>query len=416
MYKLIALTFLLSNDVESKSLHALVKGKHQFIQDIRRAQKVHGKLPRKLSHDRLIAKSVHKPGLRSAQVASEPRVTSEAESRATEETAPEKNHRELSWWTNFWSGNSQNNTGDDMDGEADNMDGEQAEGSKSWWSTNGWGGGYNSEDDMWQGSTNSTYVTESLADFSIKYAGCSALTSFVESDDGSYPFVNQNFVSYRLCPSESCADDTWQGCKSQYGEYMMNLEDFLNVQQDYLDEEFEYYCNFCEQCMYFDKYFSGGGQDGCAMTDQCQDYYDFCSDEARKQIEEEADFNLDDFFECQEINIFGGNDDQDGGDGYYDQNYANSMDDKYDVAFQNGGVAYVGSHCMNGEISIGLFADDQCTSYIGNQIDFFNATQMEIETSVVEELYVPDGCVACNGDNVSMTTNFSHTTIPLTFY
>lgn len=416
MYKLIALTLLLSNDVESKSLHTLVKGKHQFIQEIRRAQKVHGKLPRKLSHDRLIAKSVHKPGLRSAQVASEPRVTSEAESRATEETAPEKNHRELSWWTNFWSGNSQNNIGDDMDGEADNMDGEQAEGSNSWWSTNGWGGGYNSEDDMWQGSTNSTYVTESLADFSIKYAGCSALTSFVESDDGSYPFVNQNFVSYRLCPSESCADDTWQGCKSQYGEYMMNLEDFLNIQQDYLDEEFEYYCNFCEQCMYFDKYFSGEGQDGCVMTDQCQDYYDFCSDEARKQIEEEADFNLDDFFECQEINIFGGNDDQDGGDGYYDQNYVNSMDDKYDVAFQNGGVAYVGSHCMNGEISIGLFADDQCTSYIGNQIDFFNATQMEIETSVVEELYVPDGCVACNGDNVSMTTNFSHTTILLTFY
>lgn len=403
--------------MESKSLHPLVKGKHQFIQDIRRAQKVHGKLPRKLSHDRLIAKSVHKPGLRSAQVASEPQVNSEVESRATEATAPENSsHRELSWWTNFWSGNS--DAAGDMDGEVDgeNMDGEQAEGSKSWWSTNGWGGGYNSEDDMWQGSTNSTYVTESLADFSIKYAGCSSLTSFVESDDGSYPFINQNFVSYRLCPSESCADDTWQGCKSQYGEYLMNLEDFLNVQQDYLDEEFEYYCNFCEQCMYFDKYFSGEGQDGCVMTDQCQDYYDFCSDEARKQIEEEADFNLDDFFECQEINIFGGNDDQDGGDGYYDKNYVNSMDDKYDVAFQNGGVAYVGTHCMNGEISIGLFADDQCTSYIGNQIDFFNATQMEIETSVVEELYVPDGCVACNGDNVSMTTNFFYTLLFPTFY
>jgi len=114
------------------------------------------------------------------------------------------------------------------------------EGQSSWWSWNGWGDTGNATnetdtdaegDDMWSAGENQTDIMDNLADFSVKYAGCSSLTSYVDSDEeGSYPFVNQNFVSYRLCPSESCTDDSWHGCKSTYGEYLMNLEDFLSVQ------------------------------------------------------------------------------------------------------------------------------------------------------------------------------------------
>ena len=51
------------------------------------------------------------------------------------------------------------------------------------------------------------------------------------------------------------------------------------------------------------------GQGGCSQTEACYDYDDYCSDEARTQMEEEAEFSIEDFFECKEIDIWGGDDD-----------------------------------------------------------------------------------------------------------
>jgi hypothetical protein len=384
---------------------------------MRLSQKTNGKINRTLSYDKLVAKSVHKPGLRSStslqqtqtssilskEITKDSIVLSPSSSSRNGHNANSKTDRHLGWW-NWWA--SQGEQDSDVDQQmATNktLDNYADDNRGSWWNFNGWGKNSSAanDDDMWSAGENQTMIMESLADFSIKYAGCSALTSFTDSnDDGSYPFVNQNFVTYRLCPSESCNDDSWRGCKSDYGEYLMNLEDFLTVQQDYLDEEFEYYCSYCEQCLYFNQYFSSENVTGCIHSEDCEDYLDFCSDEAKREMENEAEFSLEDFFDCKEIDLNVG--------GYYGDDDGNNVvtmndiDDKYDVAFKNTGKAYVGSHCNNGVIEIGLFADDQCIHYVGNQVDFFNATGYEIEASAVQDMYVPQGCLACNGDNVSL--------------
>jgi len=422
MFKSAAIAIVLVTNVHALNLNARTQGKHDFIKAMRKSQEVNGKLPRKLSNDKLIAKSVHKPGLRSSTTQT-PEFTNTATESAGSVTGksqepikrqlPTKRHLNKDWWK-WWTSN--NDLTDEETEEVENMNDDQLqdymESQSSWWSWNGWGNSGNGTnatdadaegDDMWSSGENQTYVMESLADFSVKYAGCSSLTSYVDSDEeGSYPFVNQNFVSYRLCPSESCADDSWNGCKSAYGEYLMNLEDFLSVQQDYLDEEFEYYCTFCEQCIYFDTYFSENGQ-GCSQTDACYDYDDYCSDEARQQMEEEAEFSIEDFFECKEIDIWGNDDDGEanGDNATVVDDTIQFDDDRYNVFYKNEGKAYIGSHCNEGIITIGLFADDQCIHYVGNQIDFFNATGYELEASAVEEMYVPDGCLACDGNNVS---------------
>jgi len=322
----------------------------------------------------------------------------------------DKADRHLAWW-NWWSSQGQQGLEGEQDLDQQMADdteatADYADNSGSWWNFNGWGKTNSSvvdEDDMWSAGENQTLIMESLADFSIKYDGCSALTSFTDSNqDGSYPFVNQNFVTYRLCPSDLCTDENWRGCKSDYGEYLMHLEDFLTVQQDYLDKEFEYYCSYCEQCLYFNQYFTADGH-GCSHTEDCQDYLDFCSEEAMQEMENQTEFSLEDFFDCKEIDLLNV--------GYYagEDEGNNSittviddltLDDRYDVAFKNSGKAYVGAHCNNGVIEIGLFADNQCIHYVGNQIDFFNATGYEIEASAVQEMYVPQGCLACNGDNI----------------
>ena len=415
-----ALAIVLLANVHALNLNARTEGKHDFIKAMRKSQKVNGMLPRKLSNDKLIAKSVHKPGLRSstAQIPASKKTATESAGSVTDRKSqepikrqvPTKRHLNSEWWK-WWKSNS--DLTDEEIENMNNMDEEELQdymnGTSSWWSWNSTGNSNGTDadaedDDIWSTGENQTFVKETLADFSVKYVGCSSLTSYVDSDEeGSYPFVNQNFVSYRLCPSESCADDSWNGCKSVYGEYLMNLEDFLTVQQDYLDEEFEYYCNYCEQCIYFNTYFSDTdeeGQGGCSQTEACYDYDDYCSDEARTQMEEEAEFSIEDFFECKEIDIWGGDDDNGDDATIVDDKYQFG-DDRYNVFYKNEGKAYIGSHCNEGIITIGLFADDQCIHYVGNQIDFFNATGYELEASAVEEMYVPDGCLSCDRNNVS---------------
>ena len=381
---------------------------------------MHGKIPRKLSHDNLLAKSVHKPGLRPnpSEPASKTTGTTQDPSAITETTTRETDNRRLySYFSWPW------NTSSDYDAATDEIEdagmnetdvaAADNSGSSSWWSWNGWKGNSQSgnatdENDMWE-SENQTYISETLADFSIKYAGCMALTSIADEGEGEGSnFVNQNFVTYRLCPADSCEDDSWTGCKSTYGEYMMSLEDFLTVQQDYVDEEFGYYCDYCEKCVYYQKWFTNYTVDGensntagCAHYSECLDAADECSEEAQEEREEEGGNLLENFLECQEIELdYYYGTDQDESD-FNETQSSYYFDDLSNTEYELNGVAYIGSHCNAGVIEIGLFADDSCINYVGNQINFANVSIYEEQAQAVQEMYVPEGCLRCDGDNVS---------------
>lgn len=68
-----------------------------------------------------------------------------------------------------------------------------------------------------------------------------------------YPYTGIPMVNFRLCPTDSCQDDTWQGCRNVYGNYMIPLEDYMEATSEHLEEEVEEYCDYCKQCMYFYK-------------------------------------------------------------------------------------------------------------------------------------------------------------------
>jgi len=347
---------------------------------------------------------VHKPGLRSSSQTIKKNSRESIETSSS--TVTRQDERQLWWWSSNDDGGEEAADGDDA--QANNDQGEEGEEeeeqeSHSWWNWNGWGWGRNNTDDMFTGGQNRSVVIESLAEFSVKYVGCNRLASFVDEDEnGNAALINQNFVTYRLCPSDSCNDEGWTGCKSVYGEYMMNLEDFLTVQQEYVDEEYEYFCKYCERCVYYQNYFGD-----CEQFEECEDYEESCSDEARKEMEEAEGYSLDDFFECKAIKINSGDDDEgaaenygyDNGEEQTDEYEGYEFDDKLNVAFTDG-VAYIGTHCNNGLVELGLFSDEYCTNYVGNQIDFFNATGYMQDAEAVQDVYVPDGCLACDGDNI----------------
>jgi len=424
MYKatiLAALSLLILE--QSEDANALMKkstvSKHEFIKKMRAAHKEknlaqHG---RRMNWSKLTDKSVHKPGVRS-NVDKDQRASTESRSAANTKSdsahpvtasIPQKPlsqdgkvNRDLgfkSWWSNIW-GNGEDEFEDLNDLAEDFAENATEDEYNSWLNWN-----YNSNDDTddkWTidyDSNETTAVIEGLKSFSIKYDKCVSLTSYGNVDDES-PIRSSQLVSYRLCPSDSCNDDSWSGCQSSYGEYIMPMEDFLKAQQDYVDEEFEAYCVYCYNCVFFDQWYSGDDEHGCDLYEECEDYEQNCSEEGRDEAEEELGYNYEDFLKCVEVDAdmyYGG-----GGNAGYDadgQYYSNLPDN-----------VYVGPHCIGGVISVGLFSDDECTSYIGNEemmINSFNTTEYELEASVIDDVYVPQGCHSCEGDNIKRSQYFA---------
>ena len=110
-----------------------------------------------------------------------------------------------------------------------------------------------------------------VADYSLKYAGCSAVATWSDdlaennADDGnnggnadgyyggewqSSTVVSMpKFVVFRLCPTDSCSDDRTFGCSNDYGEYIVDLADYVQYLKEYKEEQLQRYCEYCEECV-----------------------------------------------------------------------------------------------------------------------------------------------------------------------
>ncbi len=247
-------------------------------------------------------------------------------------------------------------------------------------------------------NANRTYDLSGLADLSIKYAGCSSTTSYTantdgEDDDQSSHFIAETLVQYRLCPAESCNDNSWRGCKSEYGEYMMKLEDFLETQSELRETEVQMLCKYCQKCEEFNDSGYCNGGNCCSHSGDCNDNSDVCK--GGNQDDEAPDYE--DLFDCMEVDVSEyrvrrrlGNDGND--------------DDEENSA-------YVGVHCNGLHIELGLFEDSSCTKLIGGEdtIDIQNITGIDFSTEELEDYYVPDGCLACGGEEYNVSTWYHHT-------
>mmetsp|Transcript_8147 Transcript_8147/g.12505 ORF Transcript_8147/g.12505 Transcript_8147/m.12505 type:complete len:553 (+) Transcript_8147:42-1700(+) len=194
------------------------------------------------------------------------------------------------------------------------------------------------------GNYQAAYVD--LEGYALKYIGCSQLASF--SDYQAYTnadsvTVKQNFVSFRLCPYDTCSTKSDYGCGYNYGEYLVPMNDYLEAYESYKAEAFQQFCDYCDQCMYFEQYFygnrkleeeedgdsanGGDGQHACKHYDSCVDYNDNCDNVDENEVS----------FDCAYV----GKD-------------------------SNGSYLYGSPYCSSDGYTIksGLFSDDSCTTYV----------------------------------------------------
>jgi hypothetical protein len=206
-----------------------------------------------------------------------------------------------------------------------------------------------------------------ISGYSLRFESCqhydgvvpdTVLTTAVQRTVSS---TTRRFVTFRLCPSDTC-DDT---CNENYLEYIIELEDYLLATVAYQQESQEKMCNGCEeQCFSNATFVPKNNVDDCA----------FCYGDCTKirDMEDNGYIDATEFLECRMV-----------------------YDDGEDRAL------YAGPVCAsNGsKINIGVFANKACTFLDPNKDveDYLmdeDGYSMKLSHALLKTVY-SDDCVSC---------------------
>jgi len=87
--------------------------------------------------------------------------------------------------------------------------------------------------------------------YALKYATCQKVQRFsVEAiQSGEYSsMVTDNIVILRLCPKKSCDSSSQFGCSSGFGEYAIEVSDYMSIVMRYQQHKEANFCSFCQDC------------------------------------------------------------------------------------------------------------------------------------------------------------------------
>uniref|UniRef100_A0A7S1BM50 Uncharacterized protein n=1 Tax=Corethron hystrix TaxID=216773 RepID=A0A7S1BM50_9STRA len=186
-----------------------------------------------------------------------------------------------------------------------------------------------------------TYV----ANYSIKFQGCHHVSQWnAEVDeDNDVRLQTVRLARFRLCATGSCSNSKTAGCSSGYGDYVVDLNTFVESYLQDKQQTEEYNCQVAEEN-------SGCDADDVDDQDTCQySYYmsqglDYCIENE----DGEEEFDAQEYAQCAQVEFEAGND---------DDNRRRKLEEDEEVQY------FIGAYCADqgGEIRLGLFTDDTCT-------------------------------------------------------
>jgi len=211
-----------------------------------------------------------------------------------------------------------------------------------------------------------------LTDYVVKFQKCQFVKAFDDDlaadEQSDSVLATRRFVIFRLCPVESC-----YSCNYGYGEYVIDLEGYLEYAVAHVQEEQEDMCNNCKQnCGNYNNnrdlaYYYGDNTCSCASD---------CA--AIESMEDLGYVDAVNYLDCQQV--YQGNDD------------TSSL--------------YAGPMCSNsGEaIKIGIFTDEDCSVPTNKNIeDYLEYTeygvQMQLSYGLFNKLHDESTCFTCIEEN-----------------
>lgn len=208
-----------------------------------------------------------------------------------------------------------------------------------------------------------------ISSYSVKFEKCQFVKSYsddmAENEDADTVLATERFAVFRLCPNNACGT-----CDYNYGEYLLDLDVYLQTTVGYFQDWQEEMCNNCNEC----------GNNNNNANRKLQQYNadcDTCYDECQKiaNMEDNGYYDATDFLECQVI---------------YDP-----QDDSLDQLYAAPICASQGQ-----KIKIGVFTDNNCLFYDSTKdVDDYlvngeNNQQMKLSHALLKMTY-QDTCISC---------------------
>jgi hypothetical protein len=219
-----------------------------------------------------------------------------------------------------------------------------------------------------------------LSYYAVKFQGCHHVQQWNNNadDDSDVRIKTKRLVRFRLCPSNDCSTDA-SGCSKGYGDYVVDMNTFVEA---YLSAKVNESDNMCDQAAETCNSICNGSSD-CVV--QCYSDYGFsdCYGEGERKLS----IDITEYAECAQFDM--GNN-----RALSNNNYNYNNQDDGDVTY------YLGPYCADqgGEIHMGVFTDDTCTTFAQNgESQFYSAMGYALPYS--DNSLVSQMCLKCSSYN-----------------
>jgi len=221
-----------------------------------------------------------------------------------------------------------------------------------------------------------------ISGYSIKFQKCQFVKQYddelAEAEDSETVLGVKRFVTFRLCPSGTCGSS----CQYGYGEYVIDMEQYLEATIGYAQEKQEEMCQLCEETC--GEYYpanngNNGNQERRLNFNNIRELASDCSTCGStcykiEQMEENGYIDATNLVNCFQI--------KDEGD--------------------DGVALFAGAMCAgDGEkIKIGVFSDEECM-FLEEDLDAENylvddeGNQSQISHALLKTIYQSDSCISC---------------------
>lgn len=200
-----------------------------------------------------------------------------------------------------------------------------------------------------------------VAGYSVIFQGCHHISQWNDEADGEedVKIQTKRLVRFRLCPTGTCSETNAGGCNSGYGDYVIDMNEYLDAYLEAVEQQNEWDCKNLEEnvCACND---DDGNQQGDDFDEEkclydCYTKYgkeDICADKNPYEDDEEAQekFELKEYMECQAWDVPEAEDENE-----------RKLEEEEEEEIEY----FLGPYCANngGDIYLGLFTDDACTNF-----------------------------------------------------
>jgi hypothetical protein len=243
------------------------------------------------------------------------------------------------------------------------------------------------------GDDDAADVEIDISGYSLRFEKCQFVKAYDQdlADAGANTVLaTQRFVIFRLCPSGSC-----KSCNTNYGEYIVDMEEYLAYTVEYRQDEQTEMCDTCEEQCYYAAADDAAaqGDDANADADEAEEDGD---DERRLAYTVDCDTCQND---CQKIENMEAN-------YYLDATTMIECQQLRDADDDGTGALWAGPICASqgSKIKIGVFSDEDCM-FLDSSLDVENylsdedGNAMKLSHALLKTTYDVSDCIDCTAEN-----------------